>query len=142
MNTHLLPVWLWRLATAEVAECPCGIAEHAQLAAVTEKVEQWAECTLGKNIITACWAVSGNVTKGPDSLFPHVWLVAAEELNEDGHGTGLDDHLRLLGGAGCNIRERPGSFELDESVRRLEELDEAADDAGLDYLLDRWVALL
>ena len=140
--TYLLPVWLWRLATAEIAESPRSIAEHAQLAAVTKQIEEWSESTLRQNIVTARWAVTSNVTESPDSLFPHIRLMAAEKLDKDGYGASLDDDLCLLGGAGSDVGESPGSFELHEGMRRLEELDKAADNAGCDHALDGRVALL
>jgi hypothetical protein len=68
--------------------------------------------------------------------------VAAEQLDENGHGTGLDDDLCLLRGARRNVSEGPCRLKLDERVRGAEELDKAAHDARLDYALDGRVALL
>lgn len=137
-----MPIWLWGLATAEVAQGPGSVAEHTQLAAVTEKGQQWLESTARQDIVAACWGVTSNVTESPDGLFADIWLVAAEKLDEDWDGTSLDDDLGLLSRARSNVGQSPRSLELNKSVRGTEELDEAADNAGLDDLLDRWVSLL
>jgi hypothetical protein len=87
-------------------------------------------------------AVTGNVTKGPNSLLADVWLGAAEQLDEDGDGTSLNDNLGLLGGSGGNVGQSPGGLELNQSVRGAKELDETSNNTGLDNTLDGGVALL
>jgi hypothetical protein len=137
-----VPVRLGGLATAEVAESPCGVAEHAQLAAIVDEVQEGAKSTGTENEITAVRAVTSNVTKGPDGLLTDIGLGAAKKLNENGDGTGLDNNLGLLGGTGCNVGQGPGRLKLHKSVRGAEELDKAADNTGLDNALNRGVALL
>src|SRR5690606_31502298 len=106
------------LAAAEVAKGPGGIAEHAQLPAITEKVKQRAEGTTAEDVVTALRAVAGNVAESPHGLLADIGLGAAEELNEDGNGTSFDDDLGLGSGTRSNVGEGPGGFELDESMRR------------------------
>jgi hypothetical protein len=130
------------LATAEVAQGPGSVPEHAQLAAVSKKCEKWAKGASLENEVAACGAITGNVSESPDSLFPDIWLVAAEELDEDGHGARLNDDLGLQGRTRGDVGEGPGSLELHQSVRRPQELDKPADDASLDYSLNRRVSLL
>jgi hypothetical protein len=141
-GTYSLPVWLRCLSTAEVAQGPGGIPEHAQLAAVTQKSQQRAECASLQYEVAACGAVTSNVTQGPDGLLPDIWLVAAEQLDEDGHGTGLDDDLCLLRGTRGDVGQSPCCLKLYERVRGAEELDKSAYDTRLDNALDRWVTLL
>lgn len=141
-GAHRLPVWLRRLATAEVAQGPGSVPQHAQLAAVTQEGKQWTQGTSLQDKVTTCGTVTGNVSKSPDSLLPDVWLVAAEQLDKDGHGAGLNDDLCLLGRARCDVGEGPCSLKLHQCVWRAEELDEAAHDASLDNALDGRVALL
>jgi hypothetical protein len=141
-STYHIPIRLRRLATAEVAQGPGSITEHAQLAAIVDQVQQRTESAGAKNEVAALGAVTGNVSEGPDGLFADVRLVAAEELDENGDGTGLDDDLGLLGGAGGNVGQGPGSLELNQGMRGAEEFDEAAHDAGFDDALDRGVAFL
>lgn len=91
-----VPVRLRGLAAAEVAESPGGVPKHAELPAVTKKADKRCEGTLSENIVPAVRAVTSNVTKSPNGLLPDVRLGAAEQLNEDRHGAGLDDDLGLL----------------------------------------------
>lgn len=137
-----MPIWLWGLATAEVAQSPGSVAEHAQLAAVTKEGQKWLESTARQDVVAACWGVTSNVTESPNGLFADIWLVTAEKLDEDWDGTGLDDDLGLLSRAGGDVGQSPCSLELNKSVWGAEKLHEAADNAGLDDLLDRWVSLL
>jgi hypothetical protein len=140
-ETYSVPVRLGGLATAEVAQSPSGVAEHAELAAVTKKGDQRLEGTTLQDKISALWAVTSNVTKGPYGLLADIGFGALKQLDKDGHGAGVDDDLCLLGGTRGNVGQGPGSLELDKSVRRAEEFDETADDVGLDDLLDGRVAL-
>lgn len=140
--TYRVPIGLRRLATAEVAESPRGIAKHAQLPAIVDQVEKGTEGTGVQHEVTALRAVTSNVTESPDGLLTDIGLGAAQKLAEDRHSTSFDDHLSLLGRSGGNVGQSPGGFELNQSVRGPEELDEAADNAGLDDALDGRVALL
>jgi hypothetical protein len=87
-------------------------------------------------------AVTSNVTKSPDSLFPDIGLGASKELNEDGNSASLNNDLGLCGGAGSNVGQSPSSLELNQGVRGSQELDETANNTGLDDLLNRGVTLL
>lgn len=140
--THGVPVGLGSLASAEVAESPGSVAEHAELAAVAKQVQQRLQGTTAEDIVAAVRAVTGNVTEGPDGLLPDIGLRAGEELDEDGDGAGLNDDLGLGGRTRGNVGQGPGSLELDQGVRGSQELDESGDDASLDNLLDRGVSLL
>lgn len=91
-----VPVGLRGLATTEVAECPGGVPEHAKLPAVTEEADKRRESALGEDVVPAVRAVTSNVTKSPDGLLPNIGLRAAKQLNEDGHGTSLNNDLGLL----------------------------------------------
>src|SRR4029434_7579899 len=74
--------------------------------------------------------------------FTDIGFGAGEQLNDDGHGAGLDDHLGLSGGAQGDVGEGPGGLELDDGMGGPKELDKTAHDAGLDDLLDGRAALL
>lgn len=142
MLTHSSPIRLWGLSTAEVAQSPCSVAEHAKLAAVAEKVKEGLESATAEDIVTAVRAITGDVTKSPDGLFPNVRLRASKQLDKDRDSAGLNDDLGLGGGAGGNVGQGPSSLELNKGVRGSQELDKAANDTGLDDLLDRGVTLL
>jgi hypothetical protein len=92
-DTYSVPVGLRGLATAEVAEGPSCVAEHAQLTAIVDEVQERAQGTGTQNEITAVRAVTSNVSEGPNGLLADIGLGAAEELDEDGHSTGGDDNL-------------------------------------------------
>lgn len=142
VQTHCVPVWLGGLATAEVAQGPGGVAQHAELAAVTKQSQQRLQGAAAQDVVAALWAVTGNVSEGPHSLLADIGLWAGEELDKDGDGAGLDNNLGLCSTTGGDVGEGPGGLELDESVGGSEELDETADDTSLDDLLNRGIALL
>jgi hypothetical protein len=139
-TAYCCPVGLGCLATAEVAERPGSISQHAQFPAVTQEIEERTESSLLENKITASWAITGDVAKRPHSLLTDIWLVAAEEFDKDRDSAGFNDNLSLLGRAGGNVCESPGGLELYQSVGRAQELDESADHAGLNDPLDRWIS--
>lgn len=140
--TYSTPVWLRGLATAEVAQRPGGISEHAELAAVAKQGQQRLEGAAAEDIVAAVGAVSRNVAQGPDGLFPDIRLGTREELDEYRDRAGLNDDLGLAGGTGSDIRQGPSGLELNERVGGAEELDKTAHDTGLDDFLDRRVPLL
>lgn len=142
MATYRNPVGLGSLATAEVAESPGGIAEHAELATIADQLQKRAESTGSEDVVTALWAVTGNVTKSPHGLLADIGLGTAQELDENRDSASFNDNLGLLGRTGGNVGQGPRSLKLDEGVGRAEELDEAGDDAGLDDLLNGGVPLL
>jgi hypothetical protein len=96
---------------------------------------------LAQNIISALRAVASNVTERPNGLLTDVGLGTVEELNKNGHGTGLDHHLGLRRGARGDVGKGPSSFELDKGMGRPEELDETAHDTSLNDLFDGRVSL-
>lgn len=112
-----VPVGLRGLAAAEVAECPGSVPEHAQLPAVAKEADKRSERALSEHVIPAVRAVTSNVTQRPNGLLPNIRLGAAEQLNKDGNGSGLDDDLSLLCGARSNVSKGPGGLELHKSVR-------------------------
>lgn len=67
--------------------------------------------------------------------------MAAEKLHKDRYSTSVDNDLGLLCGAGGNIGQSPCRLKLDKSMWRTEKLYKATDNAGLDDLFDRRVAL-
>lgn len=141
-ETNSSPIRLRGLAPAEVAESPGGIAEHAQLAAVSQEVEQGLEGATAQDVVTACGAIAGNVSKSPDGLLPDIGFRACKKLDKDGDSTGLDNDLSLCGTAGRNVCESPGSLKLDEGVGRPQELDESCNDTRIDNFLNRGIPLL
>lgn len=92
-ETYGVPVGLGGLATTEVAQGPGSVAEHAQLAAIVDEVQEGAQSTGAQNEVTAVRAVTSNVSKGPNGLLADIGLGAAEELDEDGHSACGDNNL-------------------------------------------------
>ena len=140
--TYSLPVGLRSLSSAEVAQSPGCVPQHAQLAAVTKKSKQRAESASLEDKVTACGAVTSNVTKSPDGLLPDIRLVAAQKLDKDGDSTGLNNDLCLLCGTGGNVGKGPCCLELHQCVGGAQELYKSADNASLNNALDGRVALL
>lgn len=116
-STYRVPVWLGGLATAEVAQGPGGIAQHAELPAVAEQGQQRLQGATAQDIVAALWAVTSNVSEGPDSLLADIGLWASKELDKDWDGAGLDNDLGLCSTARCDVGEGPRSLELHEGVR-------------------------
>jgi hypothetical protein len=140
--TYGVPIRLGSLATAEVAQRPGCIAKHAKLAAVTKQSQQGLERTAAEDIVAALGAIASDITERPDRLFTNVRLRALQELNEDRHGTSLDDDLSLGRTARSNVGQGPSSLELDQSMWGSEKFNESANNTGLDDLLDGGIALL
>lgn len=141
-KTYRVPVGLRGLATAEVAESPGSVSEHAEFPAVAKKGQQRAQSTAAQDVITALRAITSNIAESPDSLLTDIRLGASEKLDENGNSTGLNDNLGLSGRARSNVGKGPSGLELDQSVGGAKEFDEATNDAGLDNLFDRRVTLL
>lgn len=66
--TYQFPIGLRVLATAEVAERPCGDPQQAKFVVLAEESEQGPESPLLENVVTAFGAVTSNISKGPHSL--------------------------------------------------------------------------
>lgn len=75
-GAYVVPVGLWGLPTAEVAQGPGGVAEHAQLTAIVDEVQERAQGTSTQHEVAAVRAVTGNVTQSPDGLFTDIRLGA------------------------------------------------------------------
>ncbi len=116
--TYGTPVGLRSFAAAEVAESPCSVSEHAQLPAVTQQRQKRWECSSRQHKVSALRAITRNIAKRPNGLLSDIRFMAAQKLDEDWDGTGLNDNLCLLCGARRNVGKSPGRFELDERVRR------------------------
>lgn len=141
-NTYSLPVGLRCLSTTEVAQGPGSITEHAQLAAIAKKGKKRTKSTGLEDKVAAGRAITSNVTKGPDSLFPDIRLMAAQQLDENGDRARFNDDLCLLGGTGGNVGQSPSGLKLYQSVGGAKELDKSADDACFNDPFDGGVALL
>ena len=113
---YRLPVRLRGLATAEVAESPGGVSQHAKLPAIAKQLEERAKGTLLEHKVTTGWAVASDITQRPDGLLANIWLMAAEKLHKDWDGASFDDHLCLFSRAGGDVRQRPSGFKLDKCV--------------------------
>lgn len=111
-TTHQIPVRLRRLAPAEVAQRPGRVPEHAELVVLAQESQQGAESTLLQDVITALWAVTGDVTQSPNSLLPDIVNRRREQLDELRDSASTDDGLSVVGSTRCDICERPGGFEL------------------------------
>lgn len=115
---YRLPVRLRSLSTAEVAEGPGSISEHAQLAAVAQKAEERRQSSSRQDVVAALGRVSSNVTQSPNSLLSHIGLVARKQFDEDRNCAGFDDDLGLCSGTRGDVGESPSSLELDKGVGR------------------------
>lgn len=141
-ETYGIPVGLWCLATAEVAEGPSCVAQHAELPAIADQGQERAESARTENEVAALRAITGNVSESPDCLLSDIRFRVVEEFDEDGNSASLNDDLGLLGRSGSNIGQSPGGLKLHQGVRGTQEFDEASDDSGLDDTLNRRVAFL
>ena len=116
MHTYQVPIRLGRLASAEVAERPSGIPEHAKLVVLAQEVQEWPESTLLENVVTARRAVSSNVAQCPDSLFTNVRNGRGQELDELRNSLSVDHNLSMLGSARRDVGQGPRSLELRERL--------------------------
>ena len=112
MGTYEVPIGLRRLSSAEVAQSPGCISQHAQFVVLAKKREKRTQCALLKDVIPALRAVSSNVAQRPNGLLSNIVYVRGQQLDELRDSAGANDSLCVLCGARCNVRERPGGLEL------------------------------
>ena len=117
MCAYQIPIGLGRLASAEVAERPSGIPEHAELVVLAKEVQQGTQSSLLQDVIAALRAVSSNVTERPDSLLAHVGDGGREELDKLWNGLRVDDNLGVLGRSGGDVGQSPRGLELKVALR-------------------------
>ena len=71
-EAYQIPFWLRGLSTAEVAQGPGSIPQHANFVVLAQKSEEGPEGTLLEDIIPALWAVTSDVPQRPNSLLSDV----------------------------------------------------------------------
>lgn len=114
-RTHQLPIRLWVLPSAEVAQSPRRVSDHRQLVVLVEKREQRPESTRLEDKVSRFWRVSCNVSERPDCLLAHVGDGAAQQLDEDGDSPGVYDDLGVVRGARGDVCKCPCCLELGAS---------------------------
>jgi len=103
-NTYQFPIWLRTLTTAEVGKCPSRIPLHAELVVLAQKRQKRPQGTLLKNVISANWTITGDITQCPNRLFADIEDGGREQPDELWDGVGVDNHLSVVSGSGSNIR--------------------------------------
>ena len=103
-NTYQFPIWLRALTTAEVGERPSRIPLHAELVILAQKRQKRPQGTLLENVISANWAVTGDISQSPNGLLADIENGGGEQPDELRDGVGVDDHLGVVSGSGSNIR--------------------------------------
>lgn len=111
-RTHQFPVRLRVLASAEVGQGPGCVPDHGDLVVLVEEGKERAQCLLLEDVVSALWRVTGDVAERPDGLLTDIEDGRREELDEDGHGPGLDDDLGVVRGAGGDVCQSPCCLEL------------------------------
>ena len=82
------------------------------------------------DVISAVGRISGDVSDGPDGLLLNVLGGRGQQLDEDGDGSGLDDHSGLRRGPAGDVGKGSGGLELEcRVVGGAKELDETWNDA-------------
>lgn len=66
-TTHLVPFWLRRFASTEVAQRPSSVTKHGELVVLVEKHEKWLQSTSLEDVISTFGRVTSDVTKSPDA---------------------------------------------------------------------------
>ncbi len=111
-KTNQFPVGLRGFSTTKVAQCPCGIAEHADLVIFAQETQQRPEGALLENIVPTMRTITCNVTQCPHSLFADIQHGGRKEFDKFRHSIGLDHHLSVFLSARCDICQSPGSLKL------------------------------
>lgn len=159
-NTHQLPLGLRVLATAEIAEGPGGVSQHAEFGVLAQQAQKGAKRARLQNLIAALGAVTRNVPERPNGLLTDIGDVGGEEIDKLWDRASIDHKLCVLCCSRCDVGQCPSSFKLESFIsgviRRyretsthlehrvvaLQKLNKARDDAAFDDLFDRWVLLL
>ena len=130
------------LTPAEVAESPGGVPEHGELGVLVKLLKEGLHGTGGKHLVPAWRAVSGDIPKGPDGLFPHIVVRARQQPAENRHSAFLHDDLGVLRSSGGNVGEGPGGLKLkSRQIVAVQKLNEARDNPLVNHLLDGRVLL-
>jgi len=121
----------------ETIDCMPDATAFAEPLASVHKRRDGVE---GQHDVSAQLGITRQVFERQGCLVLHVLVLGQKQLDEDGHGAGLDHVLCVIRGAGGDIREGPGCLELKSRVIvHLEELDEAVHHARFNYRLNRRV---
>ena len=156
MCAYQIPIGLGRLASAEVAERPSGIPEHAELVVLAQEVQQRPQSALLEDVVAALRAITSNVTQGPHSLLPYIGNGRREQFDELRDGLCVDDDLGMFCRTRSDVGQSPSSLELlrlleyvtllnhrraylKHSIVSPEELHEAGHDTTLNDALNRGV---
>ena len=132
---YLEKVWRRVLSSAKITQGPDRIPRHGEAGGLGQEGEEGGEDALVQDVVPTLGGVARNVAQGPDCLLLHILLLAQEQRDEDGHGTGVDDLPGLLTGAAGDVGQGPGRLKLEHSiVCCAEELDKAGNYSGLNHL--------
>ena len=75
-------------------------------------VEEGRKGVQRQDQVSALHRVTRHVSESPGGLLAHVLVLGHEQLDEDGHGAGLDHVLGVVGGTRSDVGEGPSSLEL------------------------------
>jgi hypothetical protein len=65
-----------------------------------------------EDVIPALRAIASNVSECPDGLLSNIKNRGGEEVDELGHGLGIDHDLSMFSSSGGNIGKGPRCFKL------------------------------
>lgn len=71
-GVYQFPFWLRVLSSAEIAQGPGSISEHAQLVVFAQEGQQGSQGALLQNVVSTLWAVAGDVPESPDGLLANI----------------------------------------------------------------------
>lgn len=100
------------LRTTKIDDDPGHVAQEAEWNLRIDEGEKWLKNAQLEAVVAEVWSIADDISQGPDGLFAHVQIAAAEQLEEERNGSGIDDGLRLFGRSRGDVRESPGSLEL------------------------------
>mmetsp|Transcript_19637 Transcript_19637/g.57016 ORF Transcript_19637/g.57016 Transcript_19637/m.57016 type:complete len:247 (-) Transcript_19637:341-1081(-) len=130
------------LPTAEVRECPAGVAHHGHLLRRAQHRHDWVQAAALQHEIAEVRRVARNVPQCPDGLLSHVVIWRSQQLHKNGQCAVLNDHSCLFGGARGDVCEHPGCLELQVwPGHLLKEVYEPRYDPDVDDLLDGGILL-
>jgi hypothetical protein len=99
-------------ASAEVAERPASVFNECLILGPIHNLNQIDQSSCPDNGVPIEYAIRADISDGPDCLFEYAGVVGLEQIDEERNAPLVNNALALDGGAGGDVGECPGGFEL------------------------------
>lgn len=129
-------------SSAKIGNGPSTMFDSILVFGFINNIDQITQSIVFQDHISVERTVSCDISDSPDSLLRNFSMLGSKQVNEKRNTTLIDDSLGLDGGTRSDIRQGPGSLELElELLILLDELKKNWDQTSINDNLD-WGAIL